>query len=71
VIGDNACDIDLGRNAGATTILVRTGYGHRLAAENLTSADYIANDVRDAARIIASLVTSNASDRKQESAYCY
>ena len=27
VIGDKACDVELGRAAGATTILVRTGYG--------------------------------------------
>ena len=27
VIGDKPCDIDLGRRAGATTFLVRTGHG--------------------------------------------
>ena len=27
VIGDKPCDIDMGRMAGATTFLVRTGYG--------------------------------------------
>jgi D-glycero-D-manno-heptose 1,7-bisphosphate phosphatase len=27
VIGDKACDVDLGLNAGARSILVRTGYG--------------------------------------------
>ncbi len=52
VIGDQACDIDLGRNLEAKTILVRTGYGDRLAAERLIHPDFVANDLRDAARII-------------------
>ncbi len=72
VIGDNACDIELGRNAGATTILVQTGYGLQVAAQNLTSPDYVARHVQDAARIIAGLVTSNVSNGKHASpsAYC-
>jgi histidinol-phosphate phosphatase family protein len=52
VIGDKPCDIDLGRRVGAKTILVRTGYGDRLAAERLMSPDFLANDVQDAARIV-------------------
>ena len=31
VVGDKACDIELGRAVGARTILVRTGYGAGLA----------------------------------------
>ena len=46
VIGDKSCDIELGRNAGARSILVLTGYGvtelalHRKA--RLAPPDYIA-----------------------------
>ncbi|MBL8830274.1 MAG: HAD family hydrolase [Planctomycetaceae bacterium] len=28
MIGDKACDVDLGLNVGARSLLVRTGYGH-------------------------------------------
>jgi D-glycero-D-manno-heptose 1,7-bisphosphate phosphatase len=53
VIGDKSCDIELGRNAGARSILVLTGYGvtelarHREAG--LAPPDYIALDLYDAA----------------------
>ncbi len=62
VIGDQACDIDLGRSAGATTILVQTGYGRQVAAQKLTSPDYVAHDLRDAARIIKGLKASNGRE---------
>jgi D-glycero-D-manno-heptose 1,7-bisphosphate phosphatase len=52
VIGDKACDIELGQRVGAITILVRTGYGAQLAAEHTISPDYVANDVADAAQIL-------------------
>jgi len=61
VIGDKPCDIDLGRQVGAKTILVRTGYGNRLAAERLMSPDFVANDVRDAARIIGDVMAKKES----------
>ena len=48
VIGDRATDIELGRNLGAGTILVRTGYGAEAAAAGL-SADHIADDLTEAA----------------------
>lgn len=56
VIGDKSCDIELGRNAGARSILVLTGYGvtelalHRKA--RLAPPDYIALDLYDAAHWI-------------------
>jgi D-glycero-D-manno-heptose 1,7-bisphosphate phosphatase len=34
VIGDKACDVELGDAIGAQTILVRTGYGAELAADS-------------------------------------
>ena len=33
VIGDQVSDMELGKSLGATTFLVRTGYGDRVAAE--------------------------------------
>ena len=52
VIGDKACDIDLGRGVGATTVLVRTGYGAQAAEDPSVRADYTVEDLREAAQII-------------------
>lgn len=56
VIGDKACDIDLGRCVGATSVLVRTGYGKQVVAGQDTHPDYVAGDLREAADMIARLV---------------
>jgi D-glycero-D-manno-heptose 1,7-bisphosphate phosphatase len=51
VIGDKPADIELGKNCGARPILVRTGYGRQHEAG--TQADFVADDLPDAARYIA------------------
>jgi D-glycero-D-manno-heptose 1,7-bisphosphate phosphatase len=51
VIGDKPSDIELGKNCGARTILVRTGYGRQHEAAGLV-ADFIADDLMEAARYI-------------------
>jgi D-glycero-D-manno-heptose 1,7-bisphosphate phosphatase len=51
VIGDKPCDIELGQRLGATTFLVRTGYGSLWERESL-QADFIVDDVLAAAHII-------------------
>ena len=51
VIGDKPCDIELGRAVGATTILVRTGYGAEHAAAGAIRPDYVADDLLAAAEI--------------------
>jgi D-glycero-D-manno-heptose 1,7-bisphosphate phosphatase len=56
VIGDKASDVELGRRAGSTTILVRTGYGAEAAAT--AGADHVVDDLRGAARVIAGLIGS-------------
>ena len=56
VVGDKACDIELGRRVGATTILVRTGYGEEAAADPSVHADHIVADLSEAADLIAELV---------------
>jgi histidinol-phosphate phosphatase family protein len=54
VVGDKLCDIELGRRLGAITLLVRTGYGRQSIAEGV-SADYIVDDLRHAADVVADL----------------
>ena len=57
VIGDKDCDIDLGHRMGATTLLVRTGYGNELEADPGLSPDYVVDDLAEAARVISGLLT--------------
>jgi D-glycero-D-manno-heptose 1,7-bisphosphate phosphatase len=56
VIGDNRCDIGLGRAVGATTILVRTGYGRELEKEEPSIADFVADNLLTAAATIAQML---------------
>jgi D,D-heptose 1,7-bisphosphate phosphatase len=53
VIGDKACDIDLGKAIGARTILVRTGYGAREAAAGICAPDDVTDDLLDAAHTLS------------------
>ena len=55
VIGDKPCDIDLGRQLGAVTILVRTGYGAEWARRGGVAADHVVDDLAQAADVIQSL----------------
>ncbi len=57
VIGDKPCDVELGQRVGATTFLVRTGYGARVEAEGAVAADYVVDDVREAAQIIQGILS--------------
>ena len=56
VIGDKPCDVDLGRAVGATTLLVRTGYGQRHATNAAVRPNYVVDDLLHAARVIAELL---------------
>ena len=56
VIGDKPCDIEMGRQVGARTLLVRTGYGAQVEAEGAARPDYVAEDLPEAARIIQRLL---------------
>jgi D-glycero-D-manno-heptose 1,7-bisphosphate phosphatase len=56
VIGDKESDIEMGRRAGSTTLLVRTGYGARMAAT--TAADHVVDDLREAAHVIEGLIAA-------------
>jgi phosphoglycolate phosphatase-like HAD superfamily hydrolase len=52
VIGDKPCDIEMGRAAGATTLLVRTGYGAAHEASGAAMPDYFADDLLQAAAVV-------------------
>lgn len=56
VIGDKPCDIELGKAIGATTLLVRTGYGEQFAAAGNTGADHVVDDLTQAADTIQRLL---------------
>jgi D-glycero-D-manno-heptose 1,7-bisphosphate phosphatase len=53
VIGDKETDIVFGRRLGATTLLVRTGYGREVEQRGQHRADYIVDDLREAASVIS------------------
>lgn len=61
VIGDKACDVDMGQRLGATTILVLTGYGGKTAAEQTARPDYVVPDLEQAAVVIDRLLQEKAS----------
>lgn len=52
VIGDNKSDVQLGKNIGATTILVRTGYGRRTEKEAEIKADFVVEDLKGSLDVI-------------------
>jgi D-glycero-D-manno-heptose 1,7-bisphosphate phosphatase len=56
VIGDKPCDVELGECAGATTFLVRTGYGVKVEADGTATPDFIVDDLAGAARVIQGLL---------------
>jgi D-glycero-D-manno-heptose 1,7-bisphosphate phosphatase len=57
VIGDKACDIEMGHGVGALTFLVRTGYGAQV--ENEAAADFVVDDLAAATASIRSLVVTH------------
>jgi D-sedoheptulose 7-phosphate isomerase len=59
VIGDKACDIELGQRVGAATFLVRTGYGTQVAADPTVSPDYVVDGTWEAAQVIERLLVGN------------
>lgn len=52
VVGDKECDIELGRRVGATTVLVKTGYGQETLAAGVKADDTV-QDMGEAAAVIA------------------
>ena len=56
VIGDKISDIQMGRQAGAVTFLVQTGYGTQAVADPSLAADHVVADLAEAAGKIAALL---------------
>jgi len=52
VIGDKACDIELGKHVGATTFLIQAEDGANMAQTNLVNPDFIVHDIKAAAEVI-------------------
>lgn len=70
LIGDKLCDIQLGARIGATTFLVRTGYGTVSEAEGVR-ADHSVDNLAAAADRIASLLAAHSPRRRRQSVwYC-
>lgn len=59
VIGDKPCDIELGQRVGATTFLVRTGYGAAVAADAMVRPDYVVDGVWEVAQMIEHLLVED------------
>ena len=55
LIGDKWSDILAGANAGATTILVKTGHGSHPDQTSKSNPNYIAEDLSEAARHVMKL----------------
>jgi D-glycero-D-manno-heptose 1,7-bisphosphate phosphatase len=66
VIGDKPCDIELGRGVGATTILVRTGYGAEHEEAGAAMADHIADDLGEAAEFVRQWIAAGPSSCRGE-----
>ena len=58
VIGDKACDVDLGLVVSATTFLVTTGHGAGQLAECGSRAHHVVGSLSEAARRIATILTA-------------
>jgi len=56
VIGDKPCDIELGQALKAPTFLVRTGYGAKHEKARSTQADYVVDNIVEAAKVIEQLL---------------
>jgi D-glycero-D-manno-heptose 1,7-bisphosphate phosphatase len=61
VIGDRASDVELGKNIGATTFLVRTGYGEKVALEEQHGADFTVDNLKEASGIIRGFLRATKS----------
>lgn len=55
MVGDRSSDIEAGKRAGCTTIMVRTGYGDEELKGNQITGDYVTDDLYDAVTRILSL----------------
>ena len=62
VIGDNACDIEMGKACGAATLLVTSGYGERVLGDPSVVPDHVVKDLVEAAEVIRDILRSRGDD---------
>jgi histidinol-phosphate phosphatase family protein len=60
MIGDKACDIEAGRSCGATTFLVRSGYGRQHLDNGWAKPDFVINDLTEAVECIRAILKSSS-----------
>jgi len=60
-VGDKKDDVDSGRNVGATTFLVRTGYGEKQVFPEGAGPDFVVADLVEAAAKIEEILTARSS----------
>ncbi len=65
VIGDKLLDIEMGKQVGATTLLVRTGYGAEVAKLEKATWDYVVDDLANAAVVIERLLNNGAAGKSK------
>ncbi len=56
VVGDKECDIEMGRRVGATTFLVRTGWGRQTERRALARPHFVVDDLAEAAQCLTGAV---------------
>lgn len=61
MIGDKAIDVEFGRAAGMTSILVRTGYGAEVEREGAAHPHHVVDDLPAAAELIRRFVAVDQS----------
>ena len=59
VVGDDIVDIQLGRNIGAKTVLVRTGHGVEVERTGGHGADFVVDGLAQAAEIVVGLLDAS------------
>jgi D-glycero-D-manno-heptose 1,7-bisphosphate phosphatase len=64
VIGDKDCDIAMGQRAGATTFLVRTGYGEKTEMDTMNQPDFVVDNLEKAAEMIKDLLLTRKKGEK-------
>jgi len=66
VIGDKACDIELGKRVGAKTLLVRTGYGTQFKPDASLAPDFVADDLSAAAETIRTILSERSNPEAED-----
>jgi histidinol-phosphate phosphatase family protein len=64
LVGDKLCDIELGRVVGATTFFVQTGHGDQLTVAERAGADYVVENLMEAANVIERLPREDPTERR-------